>query len=130
MNIYQLLLILFIQSSGIFSCNRSKKPEPYSKYVLNEDLKQYRSQHDLLRKEFGGTYTMPDFSFYLFGMGNRNKYLYKKEKLIPNPYPIILYIKSLGEGMRIISSDFVDKKIAAPHIWHAAEVFLYLYEFK
>ena len=30
------------------------------------------------------------------------------------------------DGMRVIDPVFVDKKLAAPHTWHAAEVFLYL----
>ena len=34
------------------------------------------------------------------------------------------------EGMRMISSEYDDKRIAAPHTWHASEVFLYLYEIK
>jgi hypothetical protein len=31
------------------------------------------------------------------------------------------------EGMRIISSGYVDKQIAASHTWHSTELFLYLY---
>lgn len=30
------------------------------------------------------------------------------------------------EGMRVIDPAYVEKKLAAPHTWHAAEVFLYL----
>ena len=33
-------------------------------------------------------------------------------------------------GMQIISSEYEKQKIAAPHTWHAAEVFLYLYNIK
>ena len=29
-------------------------------------------------------------------------------------------------GMAIVSKEFVERKIAAPHSWHAAEMFLYL----
>ena len=34
--------------------------------------------------------------------------------------------KARYQGMEMISSEFVDRRIAAPHTWHAAEMFLYL----
>jgi hypothetical protein len=30
------------------------------------------------------------------------------------------------EGMKIVAEEFVRQRLAAPHTWHAAEVFLYL----
>jgi acetyl esterase/lipase len=30
------------------------------------------------------------------------------------------------EGMKIVSEEYTDERLAAPHTWHAAEVFLYL----
>jgi hypothetical protein len=64
----------------------------------------------------------------------RDHFYSEKNGLISNrDYPLTWETEASQadyEGMRIISSDFVDKKIAAPHTWHAAEVFLYLYEFK
>ena len=30
------------------------------------------------------------------------------------------------EGMKVIAEEFVRQRLAAPHTWHAAEVFLYL----
>ncbi len=44
-------------------------------------LSKYRQQLDQLRKEFRAV-DMPDVKFFLFGMGNRTKLLYKKGKLI------------------------------------------------
>jgi hypothetical protein len=32
--------------------------------------------------------------------------------------------------MALVSEEFVKQKLAAPHTWHAAEVFLYLFESK
>lgn len=34
------------------------------------------------------------------------------------------------EGMKVIDESFTQQKIAMPHTWHAAEMFLYLYEKK
>jgi len=34
------------------------------------------------------------------------------------------------QGMALVSEEFVKQKLAAPHTWHAAEVFLYLLEVK
>lgn len=32
------------------------------------------------------------------------------------------------QGMALVSDEYVTRKLAAPHTWHAAEVFLYLFE--
>ena len=45
-------------------------------------LKRYRSQLNKFRLEYGGSKEMPDIKFYLFGMGNRNKLVYKSGKLL------------------------------------------------
>ena len=32
------------------------------------------------------------------------------------------------EGMRLVDPSFVDRRLSMPHTWHAAEMFLYLWE--
>jgi hypothetical protein len=34
------------------------------------------------------------------------------------------------QGMALVSEEYVKRKLSAPHTWHAAEVFLYLFESK
>ncbi|MEW6354708.1 MAG: hypothetical protein AB1696_00140 [Planctomycetota bacterium] len=34
------------------------------------------------------------------------------------------------EGMRLIDPQFVERKLSVPHTWHAAEMFLYLFDLK
>ena len=41
----------------------------------------YRKALDQVRSEYGGAYKLPAVDFFLFGMGNRNKYLYVKGQL-------------------------------------------------
>jgi hypothetical protein len=45
-------------------------------------LAEYHSELDAMRKEFGGIYSLPDVSFFLFGMGARPKLVYKCGSLI------------------------------------------------
>jgi hypothetical protein len=53
---------------------------------LAEDMlsqrQAYRLELEQLRKEFGGTQEMPDITFFLFGMGQRTKLIYRKGKLL------------------------------------------------
>jgi hypothetical protein len=48
---------------------------------VTSSLLKYRQQLELLRNEFSGA-DMPGVKFFLFGMGNRTKLLYKSGKLI------------------------------------------------
>ena len=80
---------------------------------------QYRAQLDEFRMEFGGTYHLPKTAFYLFGMGNRTKYLFEHGVLlniitgdtvfvspgdsaliIPNEYTVLIY-QSPKKSIRI-----------------------------
>jgi len=45
--------------------------------TLNKSLQDYRNSLTAFRLEFGGSRDMPDVKFFLFGMGNRTKLLYK-----------------------------------------------------
>ena len=49
--------------------------------VENKSLQKYRQQLNDLRNEFRA-FDMPDVKFFLFGMGNRTKIIYKDGKLI------------------------------------------------
>lgn len=46
-----------------------------------ESLEKYRMQLDLLRNEFR-EYELPEATFFLFGMGNRDKLLYREGEII------------------------------------------------
>lgn len=50
-------------------------------HVENNSLQKYRQQLHDLRNEFRA-FDMPDVRFFLFGMGNRTKIIYKEGKLI------------------------------------------------
>lgn len=113
-----------------FSCNTTNRGEVNRKETLTGSLDLYQTQLNTFRKEFGGTYQLPEMSFYLFGMGNRDKYVYKNGLISDRDYPLTWETEACQadyEGMHIISKEYVEKRIAAPHTWHAAEVFLYLY---
>ena len=45
-------------------------------------LAKYRNEMSAFRQEFGGTFELPDVSFFLFGMGSRTKLLYKSGVLV------------------------------------------------
>lgn len=44
---------------------------------MNHSLQDYRNSLEAFRNEFGGSHEMPDVKFFLFGMGNRPKLIYK-----------------------------------------------------
>lgn len=97
-NRFWLLLVLVLAFSA---CQTPPDPEKM--------LAQYRAELDTFRAEFGGSSTMPDVSFFLFGMGNRTKLLYnfgaltniqtgdtlyswklKKQQIVPPLYSVFL----------------------------------------
>ena len=43
----------------------------------SDALEELRSQLEAFRDEFGGANDMPDVKFFLFGMGNRTKFIYR-----------------------------------------------------
>jgi hypothetical protein len=45
-------------------------------------LAKYRNELSTFRQEFGGTFELPDVSFFLFGMGSRMKLQYKSGVLV------------------------------------------------
>jgi len=46
------------------------------------ELARYRAELSAFRAEFGGGYELPDVPFFLFGMGNRTKLLYRAGSLV------------------------------------------------
>jgi len=66
------------------------------------------------------------------GWARDHFYMEKNGLISDHDYPLTWETEASQadyEGMRIISEKYVDRRMAAPHTWHAAEVFLYLYEF-
>lgn len=49
--------------------------------MQSKALNAYRQELQRFRGEFGGSYDIPDTRFFLFGMGQRTKYLYKEDVL-------------------------------------------------
>jgi len=76
------ILVLFSLFCGLVSCNGNKTINNADIEKLGKSLNSYHSQLEQFREEFGGTYQLPNVSFFLFGMGNREKYLYKSGKLL------------------------------------------------
>lgn len=81
--------------------------------ITDSSLEKYKRQLDGFRKEFGGVHVMPDVKFFLFGMGNRRKMIYKNgflqdaitkkilkqwdiksQLIIPNAYRVIITLKN------------------------------------
>jgi hypothetical protein len=52
---------------------------------LTSSLNEYRDQLKQLRSEYGGAKEMPAVDFFLFGMGNRPKMIFKEGRLISFP---------------------------------------------
>lgn len=91
LNTLLLILISIAFICGLFTCNGQKTIENTDIIELDEALNLYHSQLEKFREEFGGTYHLPDVSFFLFGMGNSEKYLYKSGKLINSNSGEIVY---------------------------------------
>lgn len=49
---------------------------------VESTLAAYRAELDAFRAEFGGSRELPDVRFFLFGMGQRPKFLYRDGKII------------------------------------------------
>lgn len=102
----------------LFSVNLVFSTGPDGKYeTLTKSLQDYRNSLKAFRIEFGGSRDMPDVKFFLFGMGNRTKMIYKdgvlknavtgqelykwkvvKEIILPPDYTVCL---SLTDGNQI-----------------------------
>ena len=55
----------------------------------------------------------------------------KKSPIGNRDYPLTWEAKASQayyDGVKIVSADYAKAKLAAPHTWHGAEVFLYLLE--
>lgn len=89
----------------------------------DKELSAYREELKLLADEFGGTKDMPDVDFFLLGMGNREKLIYKNGvlrnlitgdtirewevtecKIIPSIYTVLLSLKG-GSGVAIYENE-------------------------
>ncbi len=85
--------------------------------------RNYTNELKEFRSEFGGAYTLPPVEFYLFGMGNRTKYIFNKGsliniqtglpaghwaydsvKIIPNEYTVMLF-RAAGKFIRITEDE-------------------------
>lgn len=86
-------------------------------------LEEYRAELDRFRSEFGGARDLPDRPFFLFGMGQRTKLLYKsgtlsnarsgevirrwkiaREFILPPAYAVILHLPG-GDSAQIVEDE-------------------------
>ena len=103
-------------------------PDPYTIPSVRDSYSSlfwmdYREQHVP-----GGEATDRNLYPYL-GWATDHFQGVKKSPISDQDYPLTWEIRASQadyEGMRIIDPVFVDQKTAAPHTWHAAEVFLWL----
>lgn len=56
-------------------------PAPVAAVPADAELAAYRAELYALRREFGGVRALPDVRFFLFGMGQRPKFLYRDGRL-------------------------------------------------
>ena len=82
LNLLLKILVFFFLSVVFHRCKEGNSVTDQNFEKINKSLNHYLSQLELFREEFGGTYALPDVSFFLFGMGNREKYLYRDGELI------------------------------------------------
>ena len=71
-----------------------------------------------------------DFYPYI-GWASDHFHRLKRNPVSNRDYPLTWEIEASQadyKGMAIIDSQYAEKKNASPHTWHAAEIFLYLYE--
>ena len=55
---------------------------PSSTSMTDERLAAYRKELERFRSDFGGSRDLPDIRFFLFGMGQRAKLIYRDGKLL------------------------------------------------
>jgi hypothetical protein len=61
-----------------------------------ESLSRYRAELSAFRQEFGGERNLPDVRFFLFGMGQRSKWIYRDGKLFNALTQKVLYEWTVG----------------------------------
>ena len=71
-----LLFLLLIFSSFSFS----SEADDFKQAIQNREA--YRTELHHFRQSYGGSYHLPTVSFFLFGMGNRNKLIYKNGEIL------------------------------------------------
>ena len=86
-----LLLLLLIFSSFSFS----SEADDFKQAIQNREA--YRTDLYNFRQSYGGSYQLPTVNFYLFGMGNRNKLIYKNGEILNAITGELLYKWSFKE---------------------------------
>ena len=116
MNYYRLLVISFL-SLSLYSFGQLSKDE------LDKSLQKYRENLKVLHTRNVNAYDLPDVKFFLFGMGDRTKYIYnngelkeamtgkiiysfaaKTEIIVPNEYTVYL-VTTKGESVTIFENE-------------------------
>lgn len=110
-----LTIPLALLLAGAVNATTAADPEPDRWVRLGRELTGYRQQLDAVRREHGGVRKLPTVSFFLFGMGGRQKLVYhrgvlrdartgrevrrwdvKDELIVPPAYTVALETKGGG----------------------------------
>lgn len=86
------LLFLLLVFSGF---SFSSEADDFKQVIQNRD--SYRTDLHHFRQSYGGSYQLPPVNFYLFGMGNRNKLIYKNGEILNAITGELLYKWSFKE---------------------------------
>ena len=98
--------MLIIFHSAVFAQTRVKEISA-SKSIndFNIRLTEYRKELNEFRNEFGGTQKMPDVKFFLLGMGDRTKLIYK-DGVLKNSLTGLIYSKWKVKNEIILPPDY------------------------
>ena len=95
---------LFLLIASPFTC--ANEISNFNK--IKQSREDYRAELDRFRRAFGGSYALPKVNFYLFGMGNREKLIYKNGALY-NAFT-----------NKLVYKWDVEEEVIAPHIYSVA----------
>ena len=149
------IITIFILISSIFVkinkeyLNNQKIEVPDRLKVYEEDINEYKREYDNFVKKYKvNVYDVRCDDFFLFGMGNRTKYLYKdgqiiniktkeviynlnveQELIIPHKYTVAIYTKD-KQYLRIFENNdgvFIQKNDKS--VLEGTDTYINLYEF-
>ena len=80
MRLIILLILLLVLNFSVFSADRIPQNNvqyPFKIEDVSQRLNHYREELNSFRNSYGGRFALPHVKFFQFGMGNRDKFIYK-----------------------------------------------------
>ena len=71
------ICVLNISAFSVGGIPKNAVQYPFKIGDVSQRLNHYRAELDSFRKSYGGSYALPHVKFFQFGMGNRDKFIYK-----------------------------------------------------